>query len=311
MDSVVPSLSKTIGQNEAVSVLTTAVDAYFYERSKRGDKVAFPHTLITGAGGLGKSFLADLIGRECCTTVHHELAQNVRTPEHVRASLMMLDAGSVLYYDEIHELPPTCAVTLYSALQDGELHLGKHHVLKLPPFCLVGATTHEFLLAPSCRQRFRLLLRLQFYSDDEMARILRQRATILGWHVEDEAINSIASRSRGIPRLGVRWLEAAKRTASANYTDEIKAEHVEQTFAQMNVDSLGFDAIEQRYLQLLREGQGPVRLNVLATHLGLPRQSIEMFEADFIRLGLITKSDKGRVLTAKGVEHLASSVHVS
>ena len=93
--------------------------------------------------------------------------------------------------------------------------------------------------------------------------------------------------------------------------DVITAEHVEQMCDLEGISCLGFDAIEQRYLQLLRAGQGPVRLNVLATHLGLPRQSIEMFEADFIRLGLITKSDKGRMLTPEGIDHLSSSAHVS
>lgn len=161
------------------------------------------------------------------------------------------------------------------------------------------------------RDRFRILLRLDHYSDDEMTQLVRQRARRLGWTLDDEAALAIASRSRGVPRLACRLLDSTRRCALATDSDTITEAHVEQMCRLEDVDPLGFDAIEQRYLQLLREGQGPVRLNVLATHLGLPRQSIEMFEADFIRLGLITKSDKGRMLTAKGVEHLALSAHVA
>ena len=107
--------------------------------------------------------------------------------------------------------------------------------------------------------------------------------------------------------MAIRILESAKRTASAEGVDRITALHVQQMCEVEQIDCLGLDAIEQRYLQILREGEGPVRLNVIATQMGLPRQSIEMFEADFIRLGLISKSEKGRMLTAKGFEHLAAT----
>ena len=107
--------------------------------------------------------------------------------------------------------------------------------------------------------------------------------------------------------MGIRILESAKRTASAEGVDLITATHVERMCQIEQIDSLGLDAVEQRYLQILREGEGAVRLNVIATQMGLPRQSIEMFESDFLRLGLICKSEKGRMLTAKGFEHLAAA----
>jgi Holliday junction DNA helicase RuvB len=304
---IIPTLNQVVGQARAVAVLRTAIDAYFYERSKVGDEQAFPHTLITGPAGCGKTLLSELIARECCCTLHSDLAQNIRSPEHVHGSLMMLEPGDVLFYDEIHALPRIAAESLYRALEENKLFLGKHHVVDLPPFCLVGATTHEFLLTKSCRDRFRIHLRVMHYADDEMVQLVRQRAKRLGWSIDDGAVAAIGSRSRGVPRLAVRLLESAKRQASSEASEEITAAHVELMCQVEQIDSLGLDAVEQHYLHILREENGPVRLNVIATHLGVPRRSVEVLEEDFIRLGLVTKSDKGRMLTPNGIEHLAGS----
>jgi Holliday junction DNA helicase RuvB len=219
---------------------------------------------------------------------------------------MMLEPGDILFVDEVHELPQTVAVAIYRALEERKLFLGKRHVVALPAFCVIGATTDEHMLHSSLKQRFRIHLRLTHCSDEEIFLLMQQRAKRLRWTIEDDAVRNLASKSRGTPRLAVRLLEAAKRQASAGGTDLITAGHVEAMCQIEHIDSLGLDAVEQRYLQILREGEGPVRLNVIATQMGLPRQSIEMFEADFIRLGLISKSEKGRMLTAKGFEHLAA-----
>lgn len=308
INQIVPTLNHVIGQARAVAVLRTAVESYFYERSKVGDGQAFPHTLISGPAGTGKTLLSELIAREvCCKNLHTELGQNLRSPQDVYGSLMMLEPGDHWFVDEIHEIPATAGVTLYRALEERKLFLGKKHVVNLPPFCLVGATTHEHLLTPSLRDRFRILMRLTHYSDDEVYQLIRQRAKRLGWTIEDEAVRQLSSKSRGIPRLGVRLLESAKRQASAEATDLITLVHVQKMCEVEQIDSLGLDAVEQKYLHILREVEGPVRLNVIATQMGLPRQSIEMFESDFIRLGLISKTEKGRMLTPKGIEHLAAT----
>jgi len=302
---IVPTLNHAIGQRRAVSVLRTAIDAYFHDRQKAKEEQAFPHLLMTGPAGTGKTLLSEIVAREVACTLHTELAQNIRTPEHVHGALMMLEPGDIWFLDELHELTQTAQVTLYRALEERKLFIGKKHVVTLPSFCLIGATTDEHLLTRSMRERFRIHLRLTHYSDDEMTQVIHQRAKRLGWTIEDDATRQLATRSRGTPRLAIRFLESAKRQASAEGTDLITAAHVEAMCRTEQIDSLGLDAVEQRYLQILREGEGPVRLNVIATQMGLPRQSIEMFEADFIRLGLISKTEKGRLLTAKGHEHLA------
>jgi Holliday junction DNA helicase RuvB len=303
---VVPTLNHVIGQSGAVSVLRTAIDSYFYDRSKSSEEQAFPHLLVTGPAGTGKTLLSEIVAREIACNLHTELAQNIRTPEHVHGSLMMLEAGDILFLDEIHELPPKAQVTLYRALEERKLFLGKKHVVDLPSFCLIGATTDEHLLTRSCRERFKIHCRLTHYSDEETFLLIQQRARRLGWTVEDAALRQLASMSRGTPRLAVRLLDAAKRQASAAATDLITAACVEEMCRTLQIDSLGLDAVENQYLNILRESEAPVRLNVIAMQMSLPRQSIEMFEADFIRLGLIMKSDKGRMLTPKGIDHLAT-----
>jgi len=269
-DCIIPSLNQVVGQSRAVAVLRTAIDAYFYERSKVGDQQAFPHTLVTGPAGCGKTLLSELVARESCCNLHSELAQNLRSPEHVHGSLMMLEPGDVLFCDEIHALPRIAAETFYRALEENKLFVGKHHVVKLPPFCLIGATTHEFLLTKSCRDRFRIHLRVSYYSDDEMVQLVRQRAKRLGWSIEEAAVAEIGGRSRGVPRLAVRLLESAKRVASSEASEAITAAYVERMCEIEQIDRLGLDPTEQQYLRLLREENAPVRLNVLATHLGIP-----------------------------------------
>lgn len=302
---IISSLSHVIGQTRAVNVLRTALDAYFNDRYKTGTEGAFPHVLMCGPGGTGKTLLAEIVSREvCANNCHTELAQNIACPEQMRGLLVSLERGDILFLDEIHEMPSAVQVCCLRALEEGKLFLGGNRKpVNLPPFCLIGATTDEYLLSGPLRDRFKILLRLTHYSGEEMVLLIRQRAKRLGWAVADNSINEIAKRSRGVPRLGVRLLDAAKRQASADSSDVIEADHVHRMLEIEGIDALGFDLTEQRYLHLLRQYQGPVRLNLIATHLGIPRQTVEMLEKDLIRLSLIDKTEKGRVLTSQGIAH--------
>jgi holliday junction DNA helicase RuvB len=305
---IISSLNHVIGQSRAVTVLRTALDAYFNDRFKTGGEVTFPHVLMCGPGGTGKTLLSEIVSRECCTNCHTELAQNIANPGQMQGLLMMLEPGDILFLDEIHELGSSVQVCLYRALEERKLFLGGNRkTITLPPFCLIGATTDEYLLTTSMRDRFKILIRLTHYNQEEMSLLIRQRAKRLGWTIDDNSVGELAKRSRGVPRLAVRLLDAAKRAASADSSDVIEAHHVHHTLEIEGIDALGFDLTEQKYLHLLRDNQGPVRLNVIATHLGLPRQTIEMLERDFIRLGLVGKTEKGRVLTSAGVAHLRTT----
>lgn len=307
-EPIISSLSHVIGQARAVNVLRTALDAYFNDRPKNGGDAALPHILMAGPGGTGKTLLSEIVAQECCTKCHTELAQNIANPGQMQGLLMMLEPGDILFLDEIHELSSTVQVCLYRAIEGGKLFLGgNRNAITLPPFCLIGATTEEYMLTTSMRDRFKILIRLTHYSDEEMTLLIRQRAKRLGWVIDDASVNELAKRSRGVPRLAVRLLDASKRVASADSSDVIEAKHVDAMLTMEGIDPLGFDLTEQKYLHLLREHQGSVRLNVIATSLGLPRQTIEMFERDFIRLGLITKTEKGRSLTAAGIAHLRTA----
>ena len=301
--SLVSSLNHVVGQQRAVAILKTALDAYWHDRTKTPKP--FPHVLITGPGGLGKTFLSELCAKELCSKLTVELAQNICTAEKMQGLLIMLETDQILFLDEIHQITDTAAVCLYRALEEGLLFLGGNKKpIRLPPFTLFAATTHEASLQPSMRDRFSILLRLNHYTNFEMEELLSQRAERLGWRIDHECLYEIARRSRGVPRLGVRMLDAAKRSASASGSDDITQEYVHQMLEMLGFDEFGFDSLEQRYLLLLEEYQTPVRLNVLATQLGLPKQSIEMLEADLMRLGLITKDEKGRRLTQRGIEHV-------
>lgn len=304
-EPIVTSLNHVVGQRRAVTVLRTALDAYFNERARTGKVEAFPHLLMCGPGGTGKTLLTELVAKELCVECHVELAQNIGNIGQMQGLLMMLEAGHILLIDEIHELGESQQVCLYRAIEERKLFLGGNRkTINLPPFTLIGATTDEYLLTTSMRDRFKILLRLEHYSDDEMAMLISQRAKRLGWEIRSDSIEELAARCRGVPRLAVRMLDSAKRVSAADATDVITPHHIQYMLEIEGIDALGFDPVEQKYLNLLREHQGPVRLNVIATNLGLPRQTVEMFERDFIRLGLITKTDKGRALTAKGMEHL-------
>lgn len=304
-ETTVPSLDHAIGQKRAVAVLKTAVEAYWHDRSKLGDEHAFPHTLMVGPAGVGKTFFSELLARTLCCRVHTQLAQNLNSIPLIQGAIMMLEPGDILFVDEIHELSTMVGVTLYRCLEERLLFLNNsRNPIKVPPFTLIGASTHEGNLDRSFRERFKLLLRLEHLAGDDVAALLIQRADRLDWEISESSAIELAKRSRGTPRLGIKLLEATKRIASSHGTDAIEPEHLDQMLALEGIDSLGFDPVEQRYLRILKDHSGPVRLNVLATHLGVPKQTIEMLESDFIRLGLITKGDKGRTLTPTGIEHL-------
>jgi Holliday junction DNA helicase RuvB len=305
-----PTLDHVIGQKQVVRQLRTALDAHFNDRSVSArEESALPHILCVGPAGTGKSLLSQIIARELGASLHEELAQNILSPGHLHGLLMLAEPGDVIFVDEVHELPALAQTTLYRCLEERRLFLGgDRKSIVLPPFTFVAATTDQWALSKPLVDRFKLILHLTHYSDAEIASLLTQRAKRQGWHIGEAAISGLASRSRGTPRIAIRLLDAVRRTARAEGADAITADHVSKMCEVESYDGLGLDSLERRYLSLLREAQGPVRLNMLATHLGLPRKTVEaVIEGELIRLGLVSKSAEGRMLTAAGAQHLSTT----
>lgn len=302
-----PTLDHVIGQKRAVSQLRTALDALFNDRAaQHKGEIALPHILLVGPAGVGKSMLSAIVAAELGSTLHEELAQNIATPGHLQGLMMLAEPTDVVFVDELHELPGYVQTTLYRTLEERRLFLGgDRKSVTLPPFTFVAATTDEFRLTKPLRDRFKIVLRLEHYSEAELLELLHQRAKRLHWPITEEAIRGIASRGRGTPRIAIRLLEGARRYSRAENADSITEQHLARMCGVEGVDVLGLDFLERRYLETLREAQGPVRLNLIATRLSLPRRTIEaVIESELIRLGLITKDDDGRMLTAAGAKHL-------
>ncbi|MFA9479431.1 Holliday junction DNA helicase RuvB C-terminal domain-containing protein [Phycisphaerales bacterium AB-hyl4] len=312
-DAAPPTLNHVIGQERAVRQLRVALDAHYNDRAaaRQGETVqAFPHVLLVGPPGVGKSLLSAIVAKELGGALHEELAQNIHAPNDLHGLMLLADEGDVVFVDEIHELIPPAQTALYRCLEERRLFLpsgrtSKRQSITLPPFTFVSATTDEWNLAKPLRDRFKLVLRLEHYGVDELMQVVANRARRMGWTLTDETAMAIAQRGRGTPRLALRLLDAARRSARAEDASNITMQHLCDALAIEGVDRLGLDPIEQRYLRMLADSGAAVRLNVLATRLGLPRQTIEqVIESDLLRLDLIAKGEAGRTLTVRGREHL-------
>jgi Holliday junction DNA helicase RuvB len=309
-----PMLDDVIGNPAAVMQLRTVLDAFAYAKAaaEKGKKLAFPHLLLSGPGGTGKTMLAEIVAREIGRPIHLQLGQTLGNPAKVAAVLLSLKPGAVLFIDEIHGLKVPCQEALYRATEDGVLvpvtGPGKPagRPVRLPPFTLIGATTDEWGLLPSMCQRFDYKIRLSRMTPAELAEALSQRAVRKGLLFDPAAVAMIAERSLGTPRLAVKLLAGCLATAQAQGGAEITVDVVKMTCAIWGIDGLGLDRTARQYLQFLADAGGMLRLNVLASKLdGLAKTTVERkIEPDLVWLGLVEKEPNGRRLTAAGREHL-------
>lgn len=301
------SIKNLIGQKGVLDQVGVALDAAFADGKK------FDHSLLVGPPGLGKSQTAFVISQEMGTGFHEVLGQSIVCPADLNALLLGANERDLIHIDECHELPKEYQTTLYLALDQRKITLGGGRSGKsvqsvpLADFSLLLSTTDEYGLLQPLRDRMKLLLRFDFYSADDLALLVRQRANALGWKIKDAILPLISERSRGTPRLALRLLQAARRVCRAEGDQTITATHLSRACDLEGIDVMGLGPTERQYLELLISGAS--RLNVVASMLGLPTRTVaQVIEPYLLRTGLIVKDDTGRrEVTAKGREHLCAS----
>jgi Holliday junction DNA helicase RuvB len=298
------SVAHIIGQAGVLEQVKVSIDAAFQDGRR------FDHALLVGPPGVGKSALASVIAQEMATEFQEVLGQSIGNLSDLNALLLQATANSILHVDESHELDRKLQTALYLALDKRKVFAagGKCvHPIPIEDFTLLLSTTDEYCLLQPLRDRMRLVLRFDFYSDEELTTMLRHRIKALAWNVHESLLPLIAQRSRGTPRWALRLLQACRRVCRAEGQEAITPEHLQRACLLEGIDDLGLGPTEQQYLRLLMEG--PKRLNVLASSLGLPARTVaQVAEPFLIRAGLIMKDDQSRrQLTASGYEQASQS----
>ena len=280
----------------------------------RGRGEALDHVLIFGPPGLGKTTLAHIVAQEMQVTLRQTSGPVLEKPGDLAALLTNLDPGDVLFVDEIHRLSPVVEEVLYPAMEDYQLDImigegpaARSIKLDLPPFTLVGATTRAGLLTSPLRDRFGIVQRLEYYSAEDLATIVRRSAHILGIAADPDGAAEIARRSRGTPRIANRLLRRVRDYAQVKAGGHITRDVADQALAMLKVDAQGFDHMDRRLLAAVIEkfDGGPVGVESLAAAIGEERGTIEdVLEPFLIQQGFLMRTPRGRMATQAAYLHL-------
>ncbi|KRN27442.1 holliday junction DNA helicase RuvB [Lactobacillus selangorensis] len=302
------TLAQYIGQDQIKHQL-----AVYIQAAKKREE-SLDHVLLYGPPGLGKTTLAMVIANELGVHIHTTSGPAIERPGDLVAILNELQAGDVLFIDEIHRLPKIVEETLYSAMEDFyiDIVIGQgptaHPVhFPLPPFTLIGATTRAGLLSAPLRDRFGIVAHMAYYTEADLTDIVERSVDIFGMQISEEGAHEIARRSRGTPRVANRLLKRVRDFAEVSDQDVVDEKLAASALQQLQVDDHGLDNVDRKLLTMMIDYYhgGPVGLNTIAANIGEETETIaSMYEPYLLQIGFLKRTPRGRIVTEQGYRHL-------
>ncbi|MEJ4263007.1 Holliday junction branch migration DNA helicase RuvB [Enterococcus faecium] len=307
-------LSQYIGQRKVKQELQIYIEA------ARNREEPLDHVLLYGPPGLGKTTMAMVIANEMTVNIRTTSGPAIERPGDLVAILNELEAGDVLFIDEIHRLPRVVEEMLYSAMEDFyvDIMVGQgptaHPVhFPLPPFTLIGATTRAGMLSAPLRDRFGIISHMEYYDEQDLQEIVLRSSDIFQTEIIEEGALEIARRSRGTPRIANRLLKRVRDFAQVQGDGKIDRPIADQALTLLQVDQAGLDYVDQKLLRTMIElyGGGPVGLSTLSVNIGEERETVEdMYEPYLIQKGFLKRTPRGRIATAYAYEHFGYDYHI-
>ena len=285
---------------------------FIQSAKKRGE--ALDHVLFFGPPGLGKTTLAQIVSKELGVGFRGTSGPVIARAGDLAALLTNLQPHDVLFIDEIHRLNPAVEEILYPAMEDGQLDIiigegpaARSVKIDLPPFTLVAATTRSGLLTTPLRDRFGIQQRLEFYSADDLTKIVSRLSNLLGIDISDDGATEIARRARGTPRVAGRLTRRVRDFAAVENANEITADIADHALKRLEIDESGLDAMDHRYLRCIidKYAGGPVGVDTLAAALSEQRDVLEeVVEPYLLQQGLLQRTPRGRMISDYGYQYL-------